>query len=245
MLTDPARRTNPHNANAPRWLLSGFARCGICGDGTTMHASGMGGFGPERGSAYRCDKGSHCATPAIPADEAMAQVMIARLGQADIADLLPAPEPGPEVDMTALRAEAGKLHAKRDDLARLLSEDVLTEAGVRQERKRIDARLAQISTDLADATQMDLLPELRTPGAPISRTSGVPEPVARWMGPPSPALAPVRVGRMRMWTFGRLDSSMTCASWSRMICGVPMSRCRASSSRTTTMLGGSGRSRIA
>jgi hypothetical protein len=65
MLTDPARRTNPHNANAPRWLLSGHAQCGICGDGSTMHASGMGGYGPERGSAYRCDKGSHCATPAM------------------------------------------------------------------------------------------------------------------------------------------------------------------------------------
>ena len=107
MLTDPARRTNPHNANAPRWLLSGHARCGICDDGTTVHASGMGGYGPERGSAYRCDKGSHCATPAIPADQAMAKVMI--------------------------------------------------------------ARLAQISTDLADATQIDLLPELRAPGADPAR----------------------------------------------------------------------------
>ena len=71
--------------------------------------------------------------------------------------------------MTALRAESRKLHAKRDDLARLLSEDVLTEAGVRQERKRIDARLAQISTELADATQIDLLPELRAPGADPAR----------------------------------------------------------------------------
>ncbi len=143
-----------------------------------MHASGMGGYGPERGSAYRCDKGSHCATPAIPADQAMAQVMIARLGQPDIADLLPAPEPRPEVDVKALRAESRKLHAKRDDLARLLSEDVLTEAGVRQERKRIDARLAQISTELADATQIDLLPELRAPGA---------DPARVWKGPvPAP-----------------------------------------------------------
>lgn len=31
------------------------------------------------------------------------------------------------------------------------------------ERKRIDARLAEISTELADATQIDLLPELRVP----------------------------------------------------------------------------------
>jgi hypothetical protein len=73
------------------------------------------------------------------------------------------------VDVKALRAESRKLHAKRDDLARLLSEDVLTEAGVRQERKRIDARLAEISTELADATQIDLLPELRAPGADPAR----------------------------------------------------------------------------
>jgi hypothetical protein len=99
------------------------------GIGSLRIASGMGGYGPERGSAYRCDKGSNCATPAIPADQAMAKVMIARFSQPDIADLLPAREPRPEVDVKGLRAEAWRLHAKRDDLARLLSEDVLTEAG--------------------------------------------------------------------------------------------------------------------
>jgi DNA invertase Pin-like site-specific DNA recombinase len=49
MLTDPSRRTNTGNANAPRWLLTGHARCGICGDGvTTVHVSGLGGYGTER-----------------------------------------------------------------------------------------------------------------------------------------------------------------------------------------------------
>lgn len=42
MLTDPSRRTNTSNANAPRWV-TGHARCGICKDGTTMHVSGLGG----------------------------------------------------------------------------------------------------------------------------------------------------------------------------------------------------------
>ena len=42
MLTNP-RRTNPHNANAPRWLLSGHARCGICGDGATCTPRGWAG----------------------------------------------------------------------------------------------------------------------------------------------------------------------------------------------------------
>ena len=170
MLTDPSRRTNTGNANAPRWLVTGHARCGICDDGTTtMHVSGLGGYGKERGSAYRCDKLSHCAEPALLVDQAMSKLMIARLGRDDIADLLPAPAPRPDVDVKALRAESRKLHAKRDDLARLLSEDILTEAGVRQERKRIDARLAEIGTELADATQIDLLPELRVPGADPAR----------------------------------------------------------------------------
>ncbi len=169
MLTDPSRRTNTGNANAPRWLLSGHARCGICDNDTTVHVSGLGGYGTERGSAYRCDKLSHCAEPAKLVDQAMTKVMIARLARDDIADLLPAPEPRPDVDVKALRAESRKLHAKRDDLARLLGEDVLTEAGVRQERKRIDARLAEIGTELADATQIDLLPELRARGADPAR----------------------------------------------------------------------------
>jgi hypothetical protein len=149
--------------------VTGHARCGICNNGTTMHVSGLGGYGKERGSAYRCDTLSHCAEPALLVDQAMHKVMIARLGLDDIADLLPAPEPRPDVDVKALRAETRKLHAKRDDLARLLGEDILTEAGVRAERKRIDARLAEIAADLADATQVDLLPELRAPGADPAR----------------------------------------------------------------------------
>ena len=93
--------------------------------------------------------------------------MITRLASSGSLHARPPPEPRPR--WARCRAEAGKLHAKRDDLARLLTEDVLTEAGVRQERKRIDARLAQISTELADATQIDLLPELRAPGADPAR----------------------------------------------------------------------------
>jgi hypothetical protein len=53
-------------------------------DGQHHARFGVGGCGPERGSVYRCDKGSRCATPAIPAGQAMTQVMIARLSQPSI-----------------------------------------------------------------------------------------------------------------------------------------------------------------
>jgi hypothetical protein len=44
-----------------------------------MHVSGLGGYGMERGSAYRCDTLSHCAIPAVLVDQTMTKVMIARL----------------------------------------------------------------------------------------------------------------------------------------------------------------------
>ena len=41
-LTDPARRTNQARANEPRWLVSGFAACGVCGGPLRAGAAGTG-----------------------------------------------------------------------------------------------------------------------------------------------------------------------------------------------------------
>jgi hypothetical protein len=82
----------------------------------------------------------------------------------DAANLLrPAPRQG--ADTRALRAEQRKLNGKRDDLARLFAAEILTEAGVRKERKRIDARLAEITAQLNAASTTDPLPEFRDPDA--------------------------------------------------------------------------------
>ena len=77
--------------------LRGNATAGICGDGQHHARFGGGRVRPGAGTAYGCDKGSRCATPAIPAGQAVTQVMIARLGQPSIAGLLPAPSPGNRV----------------------------------------------------------------------------------------------------------------------------------------------------
>jgi hypothetical protein len=70
----------------------------ICRDGQhPMHASGVGGCGPEQ-----CNKESPSATPAIPAGQAMTQIMIARLSQPSIAGLLPAPSQGNRVTTIAM-----------------------------------------------------------------------------------------------------------------------------------------------
>jgi hypothetical protein len=91
--TDPDRRINPGNASAPRWLLSGRARCRVREDGQHHARLGDGRVRPGAGQRVPVRHGSCCATPAIPAGQDMTQVMIARLSHTDIPDLLPAPSP--------------------------------------------------------------------------------------------------------------------------------------------------------
>jgi DNA invertase Pin-like site-specific DNA recombinase len=167
-LNDPARRTNTGNANAPRWLGTGIYRCGACDDGATVQVSGMAGYGPDRGPGYRCEARYHCRLPALKVDQWVTSAVIAYLARENAAGLLPRPEPRPGTDHAALDAEARRLTAKRDQLARLLAEDVLTETGVRRERRRIDARLAAIAADLAAPAEPDPFPELREPGADLA-----------------------------------------------------------------------------
>jgi hypothetical protein len=160
-------RNTSANGNAPRWLLSCYATCGVCGGLTKC-------TGTSNRRAYTCIEYGHVRRNAAAVDEYAARVAVARLSQPDIADLLK-PPPRPGTDAGALRAEARKLNRKRDDLARLLAEDVLTEAGVRAERKRIDAQLAGIAGQLAASDRPDPLAEFRDrPAAAVWESLSLP-----------------------------------------------------------------------
>jgi site-specific DNA recombinase len=135
----------------PRWLLSCYATCGVCGGPVKC-------TGSAARRAYTCTGHGHVRRAALAVDEYVTTQVVDLIGAAP--DLL-RPRPRPEVDVKALRAEARKLERKLDDLARLLTEDVLTEAGVRAERKRIGAQLAKIGTRLAASDEADPLPEFR------------------------------------------------------------------------------------
>jgi hypothetical protein len=86
---------------------------------------------------------------------------ILALLERDAPDLFKPKPRMPDADTGRLRTEAKQLQHKRDDLARLLVEEILTEAGVRRERKRIDTRLAAIDRELASSDVSDPLPEFR------------------------------------------------------------------------------------
>ena len=141
-------------SNEPRWLVSCYATCGVCG-GPVKCTGSAAPAAPTRAASTVTSAG-----PPWPSTSTSPPSWWARLSLPGAKDLLK-PPPRPDVDAKALRAQAKKLNGKRDDLARLLTEEVLTEAGVRAERKRIDAQLAKIGAQLGASDEADPLPEFR------------------------------------------------------------------------------------
>jgi site-specific DNA recombinase len=152
MITNPDR-SRP--ARSGRGLLTGVGLCGVCG--ATMHAGG----GPRRGpdgesyATYRCrDSYGHVGRAMGPVDWWVSEAVIGRMSQPDAAELL-ADENRP--DAAALRREAKVIRRRLDGLARLLADDVLTEAGVRQESARLRGQLAVVEGKQADAGRVNVL----------------------------------------------------------------------------------------
>jgi site-specific DNA recombinase len=148
----------------PRWLVSCYATCGKNlapeGEPEQLCGSPVKCTGSATRRAYTCSSHGHVRRNAAEVDKRVRALVVDRLSRPDAGDLLK-PPPRPGTDTKRLNAEKRKLNGKRDDLARLLGEDVLTEAGVRAERKRIDARLAAIGAQLTASSQADPLPEFR------------------------------------------------------------------------------------
>ena len=80
VLTDPARRTSPASS-AVRHLLSGLARCGVCGGPMRALSGGRQGRQPT----YVCEKGYHVRRSQAAVDDLVTAVVVARLAQPDAA----------------------------------------------------------------------------------------------------------------------------------------------------------------
>ena len=169
LLTDPSRRTNTGRANEPRWLLSGFAACGVCG-GRTRVAGGK-----NRAPAYVGAECCHVRRNAAAVDrlitdlivgEDPAQVspgrerVLGRLEEDDAKDLL-RPEPRVHPDGEALRAERARLRKGRRSLMETFGQED-GDADAAATIRKWDKRLAGIEAQLAVSDQPDPLPEFRT-----------------------------------------------------------------------------------
>lgn len=147
-LTDPGRRTNA--SNEPRWLVSKFARCGVC-DGL-LHVTA----GGKRPHAYSGDECNHVSRSAARVDGFIAALVIAWLSDPDHADLLK-PPPRAGVNRAALKAEQDKLLRQRKALLEVFEGDAQALAAIRAK----DRRVAQINAQLAASDQPDPLEEFR------------------------------------------------------------------------------------
>ena len=153
LLTDPARRTT--TANEPRWLVSCFATCGVCGKPLRV-----GGAGRGRGPAYVGSECGHVRRNAIKVDQAIESAVLTVLDRDDDGELLK-PPPRPTVDTTAIRAELRNIRARRGVLVAMFEDGELDEIELRASRRRLADRETAIELQLADSDLPDPLAEFR------------------------------------------------------------------------------------
>ncbi|MCU1612635.1 MAG: Resolvase domain protein [Frankiales bacterium] len=156
VLSDPQRRTS--TATAAAHLLSGIARCGVCGATLRMAVN--------RGvPSYRCSERSCVIRRKDDVDELVTAVVVGRLSRPDAVDVL-APDRSPE--RAAAVAEAGQLRGRLDDAADQYAEGLIDA----RQLERITARLRpQLDAAEVRARLVDDSPLLAgLAGAPDVRT---------------------------------------------------------------------------
>lgn len=145
-LTDPRRRTAPDDLNS-KYLLSGICICGKCGK--KMFASPVKDRGREW-MVYRCF-GGYCMTRRLDlVDEVVEGVVIGVLSRPDAADLFTSGG-----DTAALRRKAVDLRDRRDQLAALLKDGLLSASAVREQAGKLTAELAEVESAIGSSETLN------------------------------------------------------------------------------------------
>jgi site-specific DNA recombinase len=155
-LNDPARRFS-NMSNEPRWLLSGFALCGVCNDGQTVRAGGR-----RDNPFYSCHEGYHLKRRARLCDawvERNVTAYLSRFGM-DIEK----PEPRPDIDRDRLQAEAKKLRDRKASQIKMHALGEIEDADLATGLRFIRDRLQVIDRQLVQSNKADPLPEFRQHG---------------------------------------------------------------------------------
>lgn len=168
LLNDPRRRTAPDDMNS-KYLLSGIARCGKCE--RAMFASPV-RSGGVRQMVYRCF-GGYCLQRRMDQVNAVVEgVVIGLLSRPDAAGLFTSLE-----DTTALKAQAVDLRGRRDALAALLADGLLSPASVRAQSGKITAELHRVQDAVSAAEGIN----------PAASVIGAPDVTEAWEVLPLPS----------------------------------------------------------
>jgi site-specific DNA recombinase len=156
------RLNNPpadaNRGNEPKHLLTGIAKCGICNDGTTVRANGSGTLRGKQG--YQCEKIAHIHRNIEHADAFVEALLVARLSQDDVTDIL-RPPVRRGIDTAKLRGEAAALRQRKRRQMELHSAGVIDDADLTAGMRAIRDRLDVVTAQLAACDEPDPLAEFR------------------------------------------------------------------------------------
>ena len=144
MMRDPSRRTTTETGI--KYLLSGIAICGACGD--TMYATPAGSPTGGQWTIYRC-KRQHLGRRLDLVDEVVEAAVVARLSQPDAAGLFDTADAD---TLDSLRAQLVELRDRRDGLAGLLADGLLPPSAAREQAEKLSAQIGALEEQLQRAS---------------------------------------------------------------------------------------------
>jgi site-specific DNA recombinase len=158
LLTDPARRPAGHRGTARRWLGASLFRCGICGSDvrTGRRTTGQ--------RSYICREHGHMTRAADPIDALVLDVITARLGRPDVADLLAGATP----EVGELREQAAAIRRKIDRAVNDYADELIDAATLRTVKDRHGRALAVVERKIAAAARSSRLATLGTQPDPAA-----------------------------------------------------------------------------
>jgi hypothetical protein len=157
LITDPARAGG---SNRARWLLSGIALCGVCGN--TVKIGTGGSRNGDTWKVYRCKGGEHLGRRADYCDDLVSEVVTRRLAAPDASDLLL----DTNDDHQGATLQAAALRARIEESVSLFADGVLTSAQLRTTKRRLEDELAAVEDTFADRDRAALLGGVVGPKAP-------------------------------------------------------------------------------
>lgn len=159
LFADPSRKTSTGNRAA--YLLSGIARCGVCGAAITAHGRKRYPNGTEL-RLYRCrpaiGKSGYCVGRRMDwVDGYVIDVIVGRLSREDARGLLVAED---RPDVAALQDEAAALRVRLDGLADAFALGEINRSQLQTGSARLQGRLDEIGQATAHVSRSPVLADL-------------------------------------------------------------------------------------
>jgi site-specific DNA recombinase len=165
VLEDPGRRTN--TTVARRWLLSGLARCGVCGDAVRSFSASA--QRRKTKPVYTCRTGKHVIRGAAEVDAYVTAVILERLSRPDARELL---APDRRADAASLHLRDAALAERLVELGRLYGDGTIDAPQLQAATTAIRAQRERITAELAAASR----------GSVLAGVADAPDPAKVWKG---------------------------------------------------------------